>query len=312
MAIHSETGDAGFDLWDEWSRQAPSYKASDARAVWRSFKPGRGVTIGTLYHLAREHGWQGQEPVARELSPGEKRRRAEEQRREEARRKRRAEEAALASRKLLDSALYDYHPYLARKGFPAERGLVATGDFRLGQKVVVNAGDLLVPMRHHRSGKLQSLQSITPEGGKKFFPGGAASKAAFNIGRSQVTWYCEGYATGLSVRAALQRLYRRDQVVICFSAHNLPVVAEPGGYVVADHDFWKCGSPACGHRWDAAGADCCPACGSTRLVEPAGEKCAKATGLPYWLPPEPGDANDYHLAHGVGAVADALREVLNA
>ena len=101
--------------------------------------------------------------------------------------------------------------------------------------MVVNAGDLLVPMRHHRSGKLQSLQSITPEGGKRFFPGGAASKAAFNIGRSQVTWYCEGYATGLSVRAALERLYRRDQVVICFSAHNLPVVAEPGGYVVADH-----------------------------------------------------------------------------
>ena len=157
---------------------------------------------------------------------------------------------------------------------------------------------------------MQSVQSITAEGDKKFLPGGVASKATFQIGRSKVAWYCEGLATALSVRTALQRLYRQDQVVICFSAHNLSVVAEQGGYVVADHDLWKCVEQECGHRWDAETAEACPACGSVRLVEPAGQKYARATGLPYMMPPDPGDMNDWHLSQGIDVVADALREVL--
>lgn len=36
MAIKSELGDEGFDLWDEWSQQDESYNAKDARDVWKS------------------------------------------------------------------------------------------------------------------------------------------------------------------------------------------------------------------------------------------------------------------------------------
>ena len=61
MAIKSELGDGGFDLWDGWSRQSDRYKAADARAVWRSIKQRNGgITIGTLYHMAKEHGWAGE------------------------------------------------------------------------------------------------------------------------------------------------------------------------------------------------------------------------------------------------------------
>jgi phage/plasmid primase-like uncharacterized protein len=39
--------------------------------------------------------------------------------------------------------------------------------------------------------------------------------------RCSERWLVEGYATGLSVRAALRELHREAQVVVCFSAFNL-------------------------------------------------------------------------------------------
>ena len=57
MAIKSELGDSGYDLWDDWSQQSASYKTNDARDVWRSIKPSGGVTIGTLFHEAKTRGW---------------------------------------------------------------------------------------------------------------------------------------------------------------------------------------------------------------------------------------------------------------
>lgn len=54
MAIKSELGDAGFDVWDGWAQQADSHKASSARSVWNSVTAGGGITIRTLYKLARE------------------------------------------------------------------------------------------------------------------------------------------------------------------------------------------------------------------------------------------------------------------
>ena len=108
MALKSELGEEGFDLWDSWSRQATDpkhgYKAADATAAWKSCKPYGGITIGSLYHLAREHGWQGEAPVARELTPEEKRWRAEEARREEEARHRAAERAAQVATRMLSEA----------------------------------------------------------------------------------------------------------------------------------------------------------------------------------------------------------------
>jgi len=53
----SETG-AFFAAWDAWSRGCPQkYKPNDALNKWRSFKTDRGVTTGTLVHLASVAGW---------------------------------------------------------------------------------------------------------------------------------------------------------------------------------------------------------------------------------------------------------------
>jgi hypothetical protein len=59
---------------------------------------------------------------------------------------------------------------------------------------------------------------------------------------AQERWLVEGYATGLSVRAALRELHRDAQVVVCFSAGNLAHVGKlvkelrPKAYVFADND----------------------------------------------------------------------------
>lgn len=62
MALHAESrgGEHGFDVWDEWSRAGAKYNARDQRRVWDSFgkSTGKPVAIGTLYHLAKEHGWE--------------------------------------------------------------------------------------------------------------------------------------------------------------------------------------------------------------------------------------------------------------
>ena len=319
MAIKSDLGEAGFTMWDTWSRQSDRYKAADARAVWRSVKPTGGITIATLYHMAKENGWAGQAPARHQPSAEERRLWAEARRREEAERNRReADAAAKAERMIMEAEYVDprarrarngrqsdevpsAHPYLVAKGFAQQDGLVLDGN-------------LLVPMRHYQAyERVQSVQMIGPDGSKKYLPGGQASEAVYKLGQGSEHYYCEGYATALSVMAALKRLYRDQhcEVWVCFSAGNIPNVAKSRrrSMVIADHDWWRCPKKECRAKWDYESKRC-PSCGSSGVTEPAGEKHAKQTGLPYWMPPEPGtDANDYHQAHGVEALAEELRRM---
>jgi hypothetical protein len=71
MAVKSGLGEDGFGLWDTWSRTADNYNASDARAVWRSIKPNGGISIGTLFHTAKLHGFRSPESaLKRDLAEG--------------------------------------------------------------------------------------------------------------------------------------------------------------------------------------------------------------------------------------------------
>ena len=60
MALHDGfQGDSrGFQLWDDWSSQGDSYKAKEVLQAWNSFKPGKGVTLGTLFKMAQDRGFQ--------------------------------------------------------------------------------------------------------------------------------------------------------------------------------------------------------------------------------------------------------------
>ena len=280
MALKSELGDGGFHLWDQWSRQSEKYIESHARAVWRSIKAEGRIGMGTLYHMARERGWEGQEAKRPVLSPEERRRLEEQKRTErEVKAKRRAQVAEV-SHKIISEALWTTHPYLAMKGFPDENGLVASRDYTPEFTTEVPKSSLLVPMRDYKTNDVSMVQWIDDKGTKMYLSGGRAAMTVFRIGRGRVKWYCEGLATALSVKLALTRLYRTDEVVVCFSDGNLVKIARDG-YVVADHD-----------------------------VSEAGEKAAKRSGQPYWLSRELGDFNDFHLKYGIRAAAESLREFL--
>ncbi|WP_261526484.1 toprim domain-containing protein [Burkholderia multivorans] len=195
----------------------------------------------------------------------------------QAERRREAERRALAAREaaeIVSRCEHGTHPYLASKGFPSELGLVDTD------------GRLVIPMRAADDyARVNSVQWINDTGEKKFLPGGAAKGSVFMFGAGREHWFVEGFATGLSVREALNRLYRRARVVVCFSAGNLQHVAalfNGPRYVVADND--------------ASGT---------------GERVARATGLPWTMPPAVGDdANDLHQRAGLSSVVALIRDLI--
>lgn len=55
MGLHA--GGWPVQMWDEWSRGGAKYQNGDCYKRWRGFKPGHGVTFGTVWHHAQANGW---------------------------------------------------------------------------------------------------------------------------------------------------------------------------------------------------------------------------------------------------------------
>jgi putative DNA primase/helicase len=187
------------------------------------------------------------------------------------------QDAANRAETILRSAVQGHHDYLKFKGFEDSRGLVLDGR-------------LLVPMRNVVTNKLQGYQSIwwDPDNRlwqKKMMPGMRAKNAVLTLGLRgcEQTWLVEGFATGLSLRAALRSVGLPASVVVAFSAINLVAVADqiPGDrFVFADND-----------------------------ASQTGEKAAQKTGLPWVMADEVGwDANDLHQKNGLFAVVAKIME----
>jgi P4 family phage/plasmid primase-like protien len=67
MALHSELGDGGLGVWDMWSSRSAKYPGNrEVASHWRSFRSGGGITIATLYGMAKDNGWK---PPRREPPP---------------------------------------------------------------------------------------------------------------------------------------------------------------------------------------------------------------------------------------------------
>lgn len=297
MSCKAALGDAGFEVFDSWSSGGSTYDPKASRSTWRSVRASGGVGPGTLFAIAKAHGWKGDPIVYDHAAEAQRRaqRAAEERADAERKAKRQAAVAGLAQG-LLKRAKVGEHAYLAAKGFRGEQGLclrVGDGDWhRWGfraEPAPEHSLLLMLPMRDVETNTVVSAQFIDTRGHKTFLPGGQMRSTVMRLGRGAERWLCEGYATGLSIRAALQALCRQGEVVICWNAGNLPTVAEQLGgrrFVIADND--------------ASGA---------------GEKFAAKTGLPWWQPPRADgaktcDANDWHQSAGLRALCDAMRELL--
>ena len=46
------------DAWDEWSKQSDKYRDGECHKRWLSFSKGGGRGMGSLIHIAQEHGWK--------------------------------------------------------------------------------------------------------------------------------------------------------------------------------------------------------------------------------------------------------------
>lgn len=183
--------------------------------------------------------------------------------------------AAETAMKVLKHAEMKTHPYLQFKGFPEEKGMVLEDS-------------LLVPMRNCQTNVIQGYQTIRWDGSryeKKMLAGMRARGAVFPMGNAPDAWLVEGYATGLSVRAALRTSGFGARVIVTFSASNLVEVA----------------SRTRGRRWVFADND----------QSKTGEQAAKETGLPYTMADTVGwDANDLHLNDGLFAVTQKIMECM--
>lgn len=187
----------------------------------------------------------------------------------------RQQSAAVTAAQLVGRATASTHPYLARKGFPNFVGLVADGK-------------LVIPVRNvtdYRS--IISAQLIDENGEKRFLHGGRTKDGIHRIGSptARKVVLCEGYATGLSLNAALCKLPGPHAVIVCFSAGNLERVAKqfPQALICADND--RSG---------------------------VGEQTAIRTGLKWTMPYDVGtDFNDLHTNMGLHVVVDRMRELIS-
>jgi P4 family phage/plasmid primase-like protien len=59
MSLHSTGQPWARSLWDGWSCTSSKFDAQVQEAKWQSFHADGKVTIGTLFYLAKEAGWQG-------------------------------------------------------------------------------------------------------------------------------------------------------------------------------------------------------------------------------------------------------------
>lgn len=211
----------------------------------------------------------------------------------------RQEAAQRAAQSMVMAAEPAPHPYLARKGFPEERGLVLNDPaafmpadpffdgmrFQLSQ---MTGPFLIQPGRIAK--RLVTTQMIDALGAKLNMKAAPIAGASHRLSTGRETWLCEGIATALSVRAALRLLGRSATVLSGFSASNVARVAEqiPGCIIAADHD-----APLEQLHGQGTGAF-----------------YAARTGRVWTQPPERGDFNDWHLRDGLRAVALHLQEVV--
>jgi len=249
-----------------WHRFSPSGRRGDDAGRYRLFQRGRlvGAFVDHRSDLSVTFR-SGGGPMASRAEVDAARRRAAE---EEAAGHRAAAEAA---RELWERgrAAVDV-PYLLRKRVGAH-GVRALGS------------SLLVPCR--AGAELWSVQTIRPDGRKRFVPGSRTRGTYLAIRGAGRLAVCEGYATGATIHEVTGW-----SVAVAFSAGNLGPVVRALSHlcpvVCADDDAWTPGNP--------------------------GLTAARACGVPVLVPRWSGDRgegtdfNDLAIAEGRSAVEKCL------
>lgn len=309
MAIKSEFGQAGFSLFEEWSKSSDKYREIDIRDTWKSIHGTGGVRIGTLIAEAMASGFRFDEAERKPISEAEIAARQAQREREDAEAKAkldadRAEAAARAEKIWGDAVDAEDHPYLAKKQ-------VRAFGLRIGTwRGAHNA--LLLPLRLI-DGSLVSLQAIfenaSPilKGRDRDYLYNGQKRGAFHMlgdkpsGSTPIILIGSGYATCASAHMATG--YSTAAV---FDDGNMRTVANmlrheyPHAVIVmlADNDCW--------HADQAA-----PNSGLVSSKQ-AAQTAAAMIAVPKFrdTSSKPTDFNDLHVLEGLDAVRAQIQAAL--
>lgn len=138
------------------------------------------------------------------------------------------EQAIRKAKIMLTQCRNDTSAYLASKGFP---------DMCFNMLHEQDKDPLLcVPMRIN--GRISGLQTIAPDGVKKFIYGTNASLATFDIGQGDNVFLVEGLATSFTMQKIAATLKLPYTIRVCFSAGNMGKVAKlhDNPILIADND----------------------------------------------------------------------------
>lgn len=266
----------------------PTNGRADDVAGWvRIFPDQDGAAFGD-WRSGAAYTWQRQEdgprPDAAELAviraKAEEARKAAEAEREAGY----AEAARKAAATWQASEPAQSHPYLEAK--------------RIGPHVARERGGWLVIPVYDAAGNIQSVQSVSPTGEKRFMPGGRMAGGRCWLGEPTEAGplvLAEGYATAATIAEATGW-----PVVCCFTAGNLRVVAcdlrerfpRARLVIAGDDDRQTEGNP-----------------GRTKALEAARLVNAVAA-FPSFDGGQGSDWNDYAAAHGLEAVRQAIADAV--
>ena len=307
MAIKSDLGDSGFDVWEAWSQGDESFNAKDARDVWKSIHANGKVTAGTLFHAAKANGWRDDgahpKPIPEDIA--ERKRIATEQeaknQSEKTRERVNAAKMAAALWKAGAPASAE-HPYLLRKNVKPVATLreIDTG---AAEKILgytpksrdeLLAGQLLiVPVKIGNA--LSTIELIDEAGRKSALYGGAkacgywaAQLLPEGDGATLTLLIGEGVATVLSAWQATGY-----HAIAVLSSGNFPGMARamrqryPAAKIVILADLVNVTGEADSHASEAA-----QIFGAELAIPDFGDDRPKGAT----------DFNDLHQAHGLTAV----------
>ncbi|MFM0758275.1 PriCT-2 domain-containing protein [Paraburkholderia strydomiana] len=322
FALKQGFGEAGFDIWDEWSRTAHNYSERAARVTWRSAGESGGKTLASLFWLAQQHGFdvRGSRAALDAMDPADRSRmlpvgpsadKARHDAQLEARV--RVRQAAVAREAL---AIWKWarpvgpgHPYLERKqvrSVPTLRELEAEelhallGYTPRSAEEALTGRVLVVPVRSGDT--LSTLELIDAEGRKSALAGGAKSGGYWVVDPDRIRdgavtpiLIAEGVATALAAWQATGWFS-----VAALSSGNLRPVAAMwrGRYPEAELLVLADLGAGYEHAKQAALGT------SSLLVEPRFAPQARIAG------DVPTDFNDMAVLSGPGVVGELLRESL--
>ncbi|MTI64396.1 PriCT-2 domain-containing protein [Methylophaga sp.] len=214
LAMALKSAGVPFEIFDDWSATGSNYDPKAAHDTWKSISPDGGISIKTLFHIAKQYGYDPSQSKAnfKPLIELAKQRQAKAERvRQKARQK-----ASDRAEYILDDCTYApaNHPYLLSKKITPP-----TPIWLYKKALTIPVMDLL--------GNIHSLQFIQPDGKKTFLKDGAIRGHHYQLWSrtrpSDAIVISEGFATGCT----LSEHFTPDcSVIVAFNSNNLKPVAQ--------------------------------------------------------------------------------------